>query len=470
MRHVINQFRSQENGAVLVLFALILTPTLFLLVMTVELSRQNYYETKISYAIDAATLAAGRYDVEDIQVNGQKFFYANFNSSDSNVSVSTPLFTLSSDGKYVNSSVSGKMTTLIGSFMGIGTLKIAGITQVQRAIQKAEIALVLDNTGSMGSNGKMQALITASNQLITNIFGNQATLPNVAMSIVPYVATVNIGPSNVGWVSNSSILSDTSKFPSDAQWKGCVYAIDTKTTMDTDDPPSSTRKWPIYQVPSTYGLFSFLIPGDNDWIVLNKKLIVMNPSVPTVGPNRSCGLPIVGLTNVKSTLTSTINAMAAVDGGGTFGNLGLVWGWNTLSPKWTGLWNSPVQPAPYGNVIKSIVIVTDGENSWYNDTAYVPTGDPTAYGRVTDGLLGTTDITKTRAQIDKRLLDLCTKIKNHGIQIFTVTFQVSDSLAKQNYLQCATKPEWAFQANSAADLSTHFNNIGDLLKSVTVTK
>lgn len=76
-------------------------------------------------------------------------------------------------------------------------------------------------------------------------------------------------------------------------------------------------------------------------------------------------------------LLSKIDGLALVDGGGAFGNLGLVWGWNTISPKWNGKWTtSAIQPKPYSTTTeKSIVIVTDDENHWYDLSGYEPTGD-----------------------------------------------------------------------------------------------
>lgn len=469
LKRIKSFLREDEEGSVITLFAVVMLPILILTGLTLETARQIYYETELAYAADAAAIAAARYNLSDVQTNGLKFFWANFNQSSTDISV-TPTITLSTDNQYVSVTVSGTVKTILGGLVGISGLKLSASSKVQRAMQNMEVALVLDTTGSMAQNGKMAGLQTAANQLLNTVYEGQNTKTGVAISIVPYVASVNIGTGYKSWLSNPQILTNTSYFPTGTSWAGCVMAVDTKTNMDVDDPPSATRKWPVYQVPTTYQVYGKNVVGDNDWTVKGGVFKVVKASVPTVGPNRSCGLPILGLTNDNAILQNKVNSLAPVDGGGTFGNLGLVWGWNTISPKWKGLWGTGIDPQDYGTVVKSIVIVTDGENNWYDDPNYKPTGDPTAYGRVSDGLLGTTDITKTRPYIDNRLLDLCSKIKNQGIQIFTVTFQVSDSLALQNYQTCATKPEWAFQANNASDLYTNFTNIGALLKTITVVK
>ncbi len=72
--------------------------------------------------------------------------------------------------------------------------------------------------------------------------------------------------------------------------------------------------------------------------------------------------------------------------------------------------------------------------------------------------------------IDSRVSSLCTRIKQTGIQIFTVTFQVSNSSAKTLYKNCATKPEWAYQAGTSQDLYNHFSTIANQLKKITIIK
>ena len=59
--------------------------------------------------------------------------------------------------------------------------------------------------------------------------------------------------------------------------------------------------------------------------------------------------------------------------GGTTGNLGLAWGWRTISPRWRGLWGGDTptdMPLDYGTAYmdKVVVILTDGNNEFYDLT------------------------------------------------------------------------------------------------------
>lgn len=460
----------EEEGAVMILFAFILFPLIVLAAMAVELSRQTYINTQLAYACDAAAIAGARYDLASVEANALKVFYANYPPGVAgNLSVK-PTVTLSSDSKYVSVSVVSNMPTTLGIADGILSLRVSGYSQVRRDINNIEVALVLDVTGSM-RGAKFAGLKVAAKGLVNAIYEDNNTLENTAISIVPYAANVNIGTSYKSWLSDPSTL--TTKFPSKVPWKGCVGAVDITSTMDNDNAPSSSRKWPVYFVESTLNQYGSQ-KGDNDWKAnSNGTITVVNPITNVdVGPNRSCGDPILPLTNNRDVLLSKIDGLELIDGGGTFGNLGLVWGWNTISPKWNGKWTtSAIQPKPYSETTeKTIVIVTDGENQWFDLSGYQPTGDQTAYGRVSEGKLGVTSISQATSKIDARVTDLCTKIKAQGIQLFTVTFQVSSSSAKQLYKNCATKPEWAFNAENSEQLAEQFFYIAKQIKQITIVK
>ncbi len=470
-----------ESGAVMPLFAFCLLPILVLAAMVVDLTRVALINTELAYACDAASIAAVRYNSTDATTNATKVFYANYKNGLNGVNL-TPTVTVSSDNSYVDVSAQAPAPLFLSKLLGKKSLKVQCFSRVQRELAGSQIALVLDVTGSMAQNGKIDGLRNAATQLVNTIFENNATLKNIALSIVPYIAAVNIGSQHTSWLSNPSQVNS---FPSDDKWEGCVGAVDTGTTVDTDTPPSSSRKWPVYFAETTRNA-SYGTPRDNDWGTNTNGTLRVYQTVSgiNVGPNRSCPSVLVPLTNIKQTLINKINTFTLNNiryGAGTFGNLGLVWGWNTISPKWTGLWDGPVQPANNNvNTVKSIVIVTDGENNWTDQSGYAPLGDPIAYAmgastisnsnRTRVNSLNVTSTGAIASLINSRVSSLCTRIKQSGIQIFTVTFQVSSSSAKTLYKNCATKPEWAYQADTSQDLYNHFSTIANQLKKITIIK
>ena len=320
----------------------------------------------------------------------------------------------------------------------------------------------------MAQSGKMSGLISAANNVVTLLSNNTATIPNGLISIVPFVACVNIGANNTQWVSTNP----TSVFPASAPWQGCVMAR--VNGLNDDESPPSAGLFPLYYTNSTYQQYSGQ-KGDNDWTLNNLgKVVVQNAiSGTAVGPNRSCGPSLVPLTNNATILHAKINSLTPIGGGGTIGSEGIAWGWYTISPLWRSAWNiSSGYPMNYNLETnqKIMIIVTDGTNQWYDTPGYAPVGDPTAYGRVWQNLLGTTDIDQTRAVIDNKVLNLCQQIKNKGVTIYTILLMVDDARAKQVYQQCASEPAYAFLANTVTNLYDQLTAIAGATQKVRIIK
>ncbi len=470
-----------EDGAVMILFAVLLVPLMLLTAMSIDLTRQNYISTQMSMACDAAALAAGRYNLADVTTNGLKFFNANFLDNNNDVSV-TPIISLDNTNTFISCSATGTMGSSFGSIGGVLSLNTKVNTTVQRVSAPSEIAIVLNSKGST-SGGTAPGIKGATNQFVNHLSNNKSGSNLLALSIIPYAATVNPGPSYTSWLTNPADATNTALFPNQNPWEGCVSAAYTGLAMATDDPPS-VIKWPIYHADTTYNLVGAGIKGDNDYTQTVTKITVQtNVSGVNVGPNRSCSQFIYPLTPVGANLTNYINGIQATDGGGSLGDLGLLWGWNSISPKWSGLWNGGVQPQPYGTTSKSIVMFSDGDSSWDDLAGYAPaTGDPNSYGadinRSTSGKLGATSagFTGTCSNvnaatcINARISDLCVKIKAKGIQIFTVNYGTSNAATTSTYTNCATKPEWAFFPTDKQALADSFAIIADALLALRVVK
>ena len=88
--------------------------------------------------------------------------------------------------------------TLVG-VMGIGPVTVNAASTAQTAAYGLELALVLDNTGSMAGSS-ITSLISASNQLLGILYGGSDTQPHLWVSVVPFAAAVNIGNAHTGWL------------------------------------------------------------------------------------------------------------------------------------------------------------------------------------------------------------------------------------------------------------------------------
>ena len=152
--------------------------------------------------------------------------------------------------------------------------------------------------------------------------------------------------------------------------------------------------------------------------------------------------------------------MGPVHRGGTTGNLGLTWGWRTLSPQWRGLWGGETpstHPLDYGTAFmeKVVVILTDGNNQFHDQDSHTstPASDWTAYGRieavpgVNSGSSAADRRAQGRAVLDTRMADTCAAMKTAGIRIYSITFGGSpDPTAQALFRACATTPAMYWHA------------------------
>ncbi len=97
------------------------------------------------------------------------------------------------------SKVTGTATinTMFWRLLGQPQIDITATGEVLWGIKKLNLALALDNTGSMASSGKMTALKEAAHNLLTTLKNAEKTPGDIKVSIVPFAVDVNVGTGNV---------------------------------------------------------------------------------------------------------------------------------------------------------------------------------------------------------------------------------------------------------------------------------
>jgi hypothetical protein len=177
------------------------------------------------------------------------------------------------------------------------------------------------------------------------------------------------------------------------------------------------------------------------------------------GPNLLCTTQALEpLTTTKSVAKSKITSMVA--SGATNITAGLMWGWRVLSP--TAPFEQGRSYATTDNR-KILILMTDGQNTYEGNSKFV-VSQYGAWGYVWKSHLGTTSTNENDVQdkMDSRMSLACTNIKNAGIRIYTVAFQITDATTKQLLKSCATDANtMAFDASSTSDLTNAFTAIGN---------
>src|SRR5690606_17579273 len=162
-------------------------------------------------------------------------------------------FVLNADGS-VDSHAEATVDTLVAEMFLGGAMNVAADASVLRSNNRLEIALVIDNTGSMASGGKMRAAQDAATALVERLAAAAERSPEpdaVRISLVPFSMTVKVGTEyrNAGWMdTTASAYGNNQLFSSSisrltlfdrlrVSWAGCVesrpYPYDTRDTAPT---------------------------------------------------------------------------------------------------------------------------------------------------------------------------------------------------------------------------------------------
>ncbi|GGD01006.1 pilus assembly protein TadG-related protein [Aquisalinus flavus] len=506
----LSRFRQACHGNISVLTAFMLLPMFTAAGLAVDGARLMLLKYELQGAADAAALAVGTtFDTqEELETLAESYLARNFQLAGASVkSVSVV-----STAETVKITANAEMKTYFMKLVRNEDISVTANTQVNRAGGGLMVALVLDNTGSMwsGLNGttRIEALRSASLSLTNSIMTKESET-ELRISVVPYASMVNpgsIAPSIVDTTitddfriqdpQNRTGLDDDdlevlTYDPADkTQWKGCVYERLGNASFD-DTPPSTTKWepliWPIYndnqyEVETSGSDLGEIVGGTVD------------PggdrnSNEFTGPNVGCPTPITPLTGTKSQVISALNAMTAWNRGGTFADIGMAWGIRTLSPGEPFTQSADYDDPKTGVPIwesnrwrRAIVLMTDGDNVVYNagnEGSRVAAGsegsDITGYGRLGEArmtaILGTSNSTTARNEVEDRLSDLCDTAKAQGITIYTVVFASSANTGtRQLYESCASDPGKYWFAPSADSLDNAFGAIGSELNKLRITR
>jgi Flp pilus assembly protein TadG len=176
---------------------------------------------------------------------------------------------------------------------------------------------------------------------------------------------------------------------------------------------------------------------------------------------------IVPLTDDKDLLHDAIEDL--VIGGSTAAHLGAAWGFYTLSPDFGSIFPEDSQPATFGRpkLYKFAVFMTDGDfNSSFCRSVLSRTS--------TSGSGSTADQINCNSENGTSFVQAaayCTAMKEAGIKVYTVGFEVGNLQAARNALTaCATSPQYAYFASGSAELVEVFQTIGRDINEVRLVK
>ena len=174
------------------------------------------------------------------------------------------------------------------------------------------------------------------------------------------------------------------------------------------------------------------------------------------GASNPClGSTMTPLSSNRSTLKSAVDTYVAQ--GSTAGQIGIAWGWYMVSPNFNSVTGAGAAAYSPTEVMKSVVIMTDGEFNTPYCSGVIAQDSGTGSGSNAEKIA--CDATNGDPFAQGRAL--CDGMKAQGITIYTVGFTIAAGGNAENMLKyCATSAGNYFNAASGADLSTAFAAIG----------
>jgi len=322
--------------------------------VAVDLMRFETRRVALQQTMDRATLAAASLentlDPEDV-VNSY-FEVSGLSEELDDITVVEAM-----NSRTVTAKATVKSGNYFMSMMNVPYLQALNTSEAEQRVTNVEIALVLDISGSMASNNKINNLKTAANEFIDTVLDND-TENKISISIVPYNGQVNLGPT---LFSKYNVTN--------AHGRANSYCLDLPTS--TYGSTSLSRSTPLPQTPHVDS-WSSTTQGSS-------YVAITGPTVDGAGlfsnmwcqPNAATFVTVHR--NNRTQLKAQINGLIAV--GATSIDLGLKWGAALIDPSARSIIGEMAvsgqvptyfssRPANYGDreTLKVIVLMTDGKN------------------------------------------------------------------------------------------------------------
>lgn len=206
-------FFSDRAGTTAILFGLTLVPVMLAVGVAADYGRAARLRSSLQAAADAAVLSAGsrtKLTQSDRAAIAQRVVAANMVGKVAGASINVTEVEPANGVFQVK--VNATLDTAVMKIAHVDTMSVSVSSEARNvggSVNPIEIALALDNTGSMRND--MAALKSAAKSLVQSVMSNDAN-SKTRVSVVPYVATVNPG------LPASALLDTTATAPFTGNW------------------------------------------------------------------------------------------------------------------------------------------------------------------------------------------------------------------------------------------------------------
>jgi Flp pilus assembly protein TadG len=423
LKTTVLNFAADQSGQYAILFALCSGVIMISVALSVDYTRLISAKSQLTSALDAAVtstardITRGKFDKKEATRRVQAFLEANLDGK-----------RLTKDNVHLTDVTVDPVTSKLSAsarvdvdmmFPVMNNPKVQPVNVKIGALyseRKVEVSMVLDVTGSMGTNNKIGDLKIAAKSAVKSFLENGSA--NTRVAITPYAFGVNAGP------LRSQVVAENGGPAKDA----C----------------SSERRGPL--------MFSDASPVAAK--VTRANVIATCPSV---------GLQ--PLTNDAKLLNGMIDKLQA--SGSTAGQIGLQWGWYLLSPNWRSVLPTPSIPVNYGtpDSEKYLILMTDG--LFNSDGSGLTNSQIASFSGISQ-------------RSGRLAMSYCSAIKDKGVKLYTIGFNLKGitsvgerTEAIRMLTDCATTPTGSeqtfYNAENGADLKKAFDDIAAHIQTLRLT-
>ncbi|MGS4983602.1 Flp pilus assembly protein TadG [Pseudosulfitobacter pseudonitzschiae] len=434
VRAKLRRFAIDDDGSMTIFACFLVLMMLLIGGIGVDLMRNEMERTRLQNTLDRAILAAADLDQEmsPEAVVTDYFDKAGLGSYLKSVTVDEGL-----NYRTVTADAATVSPTRFMKFMGVSELNVPAVGTASERIANVEISLVLDISGSMASNSKMENLRNAAKVFVDTVIRPE-TKDLVSLSLVPYSEHVNVGEP----------IFDRLNTIHRHEFSYCLEIPNSE--FDNANFDLSKRYDQMQHFQWNYDGYN------ND----RNDTVCPRYDYETVSP----------LSQNASALKTQIGKLQPRAGTSIF--LGMKWATALLDPSFRPVINSLInandidnafqgRPVAYDDVetLKTIILMTDGKNDRSNriaDWAYDSASDYVHWSNYNFNWYLSRYVSSrdrkyyyvadyyTASTGDYLLGNICDAAKDKGIVIWAIGFEVDDHGANE-MRKCASTPSHFFR-------------------------
>jgi Flp pilus assembly protein TadG len=470
----LGRFSRKEDGAISIFACFLILMMLMVCGIAVDLMQNEMMRTRVQNTLDRAILAASDLDqpLPADEVVDDYFAKAGMSDFLEDVEITPGAYLPTTNFRIVQAEARTQTPSIYMRMTGVSSLPVYASGTAEETIEKTEISLVLDISGSMRNNSKMTNLRKAAKEFVAAVLDGNAAL-TTSVNIIPYAGQVNPGPVVFDRAQGSRFATYIENEEGEQVLYGYTYEDEDGNSVavpynsiahclelpasdfDNIDLPSGGydqipyfMNWPIAADVMDWGW----CPQDNSSIqYAQNNILKLQKFIDDIRMHDGTGTHY-GMKYAVALLNSTSNA--------TFRAL------NTAGKQVPDQFID--RPAPFNDpdTRKFIVLMTDGQitDQFRPDDPNDPDNDSVVLkSRTGDRIKYSTRNTNVQS-----FYKSCNKAKANGITVWTIAFE-APSNAITEMRNCATSTNFFYKVEGV-DISKAFKSIARQINELRLTQ